>query len=411
MSYTPITALRVRYAALTPLQLIGRLLLRDRRIYFEYDPAWIACGVELSPFKLPLQSGAVTCDTTMFDGLFGLFADSLPDGWGRLLLDRQLRDRGVPPELLSTLDRLAHAGTRGMGALCYEPDVGEAAAHDGAIDLDQLAADSNRVLDGEAGDMLTELIALAGSSAGARPKVLVGVSANRRRIVHGLAAMPRGCTPWLIKFASGQDTADCGAVEYAYSLMARAAGVQMMPTHLFPAARGPGYFGVERFDRCDGARVHMQTIAGLLHIDHRFPTMDYSHVLRATHALTRDVREMYAMFRLAAFNVFAHNRDDHAKNFSFLMGVDGTWRASPAYDLTFSRGPGGEQSTLVLGEGKAPGCEHLRALAKQAGIPKKIAEAILADVRTAVAAWPKWAKRAGVPVATARQIQRVLQAR
>jgi serine/threonine-protein kinase HipA len=186
--------------------------------------------------------------------------------------------------------------------------------------------------------------------------------------------------------------------------MARAAGLDMMPTHLFPAKKGAGYFGVERFDRAGDKRLHMHTVSGLLHADHRLPSLDYEQIMRATLALTRNVQELEKILRLAAFNVFAHNRDDHAKNFSFLMDEKGSWRVAPAYDLTFSGGPGGEHSTTVMGEGKRPTKEQLLKLAEKVGIAKPLANPIIDEVKDAVQQWPSHAEEAGATKASKKII-------
>ena len=210
-----------------------------------------------------------------------------------------------------------------------------------------------------------------------------------------------------MKFTSSADPKDIGAVEYAYSLMARAAGVEMMPTYLFPAKRGLGYFGVERFDRQGDLLLHMHTVSGLLHADHRLPSLDYESVLRAGLALTHNIREVEKLFRLAVFNVFAYNRDDHAKNISFLMNADdGLWSAAPAYDLSFSSGPAGEHSTTIMGQGKAPGVEHLRKLAEKFSID--CADAIIDQVHAAIASWSTFADEAGVSKASRVHIGKVL---
>jgi serine/threonine-protein kinase HipA len=207
-----------------------------------------------------------------------------------------------------------------------------------------------------------------------------------------------------------QDDASTGAVEYAYSLMAKAAGIAMPETHLFGTG-ADRYFGVRRFDRDGDRRIHMHSLAGLLHADHRASALDYDTLLTATVRLTRDVSELARAFRLACFNVLAHNRDDHAKNFSFLLNdATGDWTFSPAYDLTFSAGPGGEQSMLVMGEGRAPGIPQLQALAKKHGV--KDAPAIIEAVRAAVADWPRHADAAQVSKAAAARIgQRIAPAR
>lgn len=375
---------------------VGRLALNQGRIYFEYDETFLAKGLNISPFHLPVAPGVKVFEPKLFEGLPGVFNDSLPDGWGRLLLDRALRQQGIIPQQLSGLDRLAHVGRHGMGALVYEPDHSETEPKPSMVNLDVLAHHANAVLEGESDAVLAELLALNGSSAGARPKVMVGVDAQRKKLLHGAARLPEGYTPWLVKFHTAQDGPDAGAIEYVYSLMAQAAGVTMSVCHLFPAAQGAGYFGTQRFDRAEGARLHMHTAAGLLHADFRLPSLDYEDLLALTTNLTRDVREVEKMFRLAVFNVLAHNRDDHAKNFSFLMNAAGEWVMAPAYDLTFSSGPSGEHSTTVLGQGKTPGIENLTQLGATAGLDKKLVGTIITQTQEALSQWKTLAAQHGV---------------
>lgn len=374
---------------------LGRLALRDNRIYFEYAPAFLDGGLEISPFNLPLRPGVQTFDPLLFEGLPGVFNDSLPDGWGRLLLDRMMRSRGVSPEETTPLDRLAHVGRTGMGALVYEPDFGDGEP-DGDVDLDQLAAHAQEVLDGEAGEVLEELLALNGSSAGARPKAMIGLDADRRAAIYGTNPLPEGFEPWLVKFPNHGDGSGAGAIEYVYALMAKEAGLDMSDVHLFPAQKGLGYFATKRFDRRGGHRFHIHSACGLLHSDFRVPSLDYEDLVALTMALTRDAREAEKMFRLAVFNVFAHNRDDHSKNFSFLMDAQGDWTLSPAYDLTCALGPGGEQSTLVMGEGRNPGTEHLIRLGLEANLPRSRIDDILEQVKSALSQWRKLAKEHGI---------------
>ena len=375
---------------------VGRLAFVRRKIYFEYSPSFIASGLEICSAKLPLQSGARAAATGIFDGLFGVFNDSLPDGWGRLLLDRQVQARGIAPEKLGPLDRLTHVGKFGMGALVYEPSEPQVSKHPNQLDLDRLAEESVKVFEGEVQQMSTELFELSGSSAGARPKIMVGISDDSTHFIHGQQDLPTGFEHWMIKFMSHQDRSDTGNIEYAYSLMAQAAEIEMMPTQLFSAKKGIGYFGVKRFDRVFNNRVHMHSLSGLINANHQMPSIDYDHVLRATYFLTNDIIEVKKAFRLACFNVFAHNRDDHAKNFAFLMNEHGKWRLSPAYDLTFSSGPGGEHCTTVSGEGKNPDSTHLLSLAATFSIPVKEAKQVIDQVRSVVSEWEKYAEMAGV---------------
>lgn len=409
MKFTPVSQIQVGLDFGDESASLGRLALRDRQIFFEYHADFLARGLNVSPFRLPLQAGVQTVESGLFEGLFGLFNDSLPDGWGRLLLDRALRAQGLLPAQLSPLDRLAQVGHSGMGAFTYEPDYAEK-PDSTDLDLDWLSTQSMKVSEGEADEVLAELLALNGSSAGARPKALIGFDENRGRIIHGTDAMTDAFEPWLVKFANSQDGLDAGAIEYVYAEMTRGAGIDMPKTHLFAAKQGAGYFATRRFDRENGSRLHMHTACGLLHSDFRTPSLDYQDLIELTTLLTRDVRETEKMFRLAVFNVLAHNRDDHSKNFSFLMNKAGEWRLSPAYDLTFSSGPGGEQSTMVMGEGKAPGLEHLLELGEFAGLGKNLPDQIIEQTRVSLSAWPELAKKHGVRIANVQLIKERMSA-
>ena len=383
---------------------VGRLAERERRIYFEYDGAFLEGGLQLSPFRLPLEPGVKTFDPHLFEGLPGVFNDSLPDGWGRLLTDRMLRQQNVDPAQVSILARLTQVERHGIGALTYRPD--HSLKPDATqLDLDQLAYDAETVLAGEAEPVLKELVALNGSSAGARPKVLVGADADCLNLTHSAAQLPDDYRPWLVKFANSQDGADAGAIEYVYALMAKEAGITMTDVHLFPARSGAGYFATRRFDRDDaGHRLHCHTACGLLHSDFRTPSLDYEDLLALTAQLARDMREVVKAYRLAVFNVLAHNRDDHSKNFSFLMNATGEWKLAPAYDLTFSSGISGEQSTTVLGEGRNPGVTELKRLGIEAKLPTATIATIIEQTRSALARWPVLAAEHGVSRANCKLI-------
>lgn len=366
---------------------VGRLAMRERTIYFAYESSFISQGLEISPFMLPLKQGVTTFDSSVFKGLPGVINDSLPDGWGSLLSDRL----GV----YSPLDRLASVGSHALGALVYEPEFGMEPI-EASLDLDSIASQVQEVLKGSASEVLQELLALNGSSAGARPKALIGVSENHESVIHGGMGFQKGFEPWLVKFPNSLDGLDAGSIEYAYALMAKEAGIQMSEVLLFPSREGSGYFATKRFD-CDGdTRFHMHTACGLLHADFCTPSLDYQDLLTLTSMLTRDIREVEKMYRLAVFNVLSHNRDDHSKNFSFLMDAKGRWKLSPAYDLTFSSGPGGEHSTMVMGEGKSPKVEHLIRLGLEAKLTRSRITEIIDQSRASLAAWPSLARQYGV---------------
>ncbi|MBO6830612.1 MAG: type II toxin-antitoxin system HipA family toxin [Muricauda sp.] len=375
---------------------VGRLAIRDYKTYFEYDTDFIKKGLEISPIKLPLGPGLQVFDYQPFEGLPGVFNDSLPDGWGRLLFDRYIRSQNLLPDDFSTLDRLAHVGTTGLGALVYEPDYSGIDVEKDEIDLDILSWHTQEILEGTADEVLKELIDLNGSSAGARPKALIGLDRTKTHIISGKHDLGPNHEHWLVKFANGGDGIDAGAIEYVYALMAKDAGVEMMPVHLFEAAKGSGYFATQRFDREGDKRFHMHTASGLLHSNFRIPSLDYEDLIALTGVLTKDVREVEKMFRLAVFNVLSHNRDDHGKNFSFLMGEKGEWKLSPAYDLTFSSGPRGQQSTMVMGEGQSPSIGHLLKLGEEANLKQSKVNEIVEQTKYALSHWEVLAQEYGV---------------
>lgn len=374
---------------------VGRLAINNRQIYFQYHDSFLEQNLNISPFHLPLKSGLRSFDFNLFEGLPGVFNDSLPDGWGRLLFDRFARSRFILPAEISPLDRLAHVGLNCLGALTYEPDFSSNENSD-IINLDKLANQAQEVLNGESFEVLQDLLALNGSSAGARPKALIGLNSDRKKIVHGIHDLPEGYLPWIVKFCNAQDGSDAGAIEYVYGLMAKKAGIEMPDINLFSAKKGAGYFAVKRFDRNGKERFHMHSACGLLNSDFRVPSLDYEDLILLTSALTRDAREIEKLYRLAVFNILAHNRDDHSKNFSFLMNQKGDWKLSPSYDLTFSSGPRGEQSTMIMGEARNPNVNHLVKLGEKNKITKKRITEIIDQTQSALASWKVLASEYGV---------------
>lgn len=337
---------------------------------FEYTPEWVSTGFSISPFSLPLEKGVKIAKPDPFEGLFGIFADSLPDGWGRLLVDRMLRREGHRPEEINALTRLSIVGPSGMGALTYKP-VYQLKAQGHISDLDRLAAECQKILKSEESEDLDTLFALGGSSGGAQPKVMVKLDDRE----------------WIVKFPSSGDPDDIGLMEYEYSLCARACGIDIPEVRLFPSHNCSGYFGSRRFDRketADGIRkVHMASVSALLESSHRIPALDYTSLMALTWQLTKQAEDLKKLYTLMCFNVFSHNRDDHSKNFSFLY-ENGCWRLAPAYDLTYSNSLGGEHATTIAGEGRTPGMKDLLKVAKTAGLKEAYAKQIAEFVRETV---------------------------
>jgi serine/threonine-protein kinase HipA len=406
-------SLQVRFTADSgqPARPVGALAHQRGRVFFEYSEEWLKTNLNLSPIRLPFLTGVFEHRDRAFGPLPGVFADSLPDAWGQLLMDRFLRGQGQDPAALGPLDRLAWLGTRTMGALTYHPPEGPEAPLDDPFDLAEMARQAQDLLAGKSGEVLPQLLRAGGSPGGARPKVLVGFHPATDQIRSGELDLPEGYQPWIVKFPAHEDGAGAGVLEYAYALMAKAAGLDMPEVRLFETPGGARYFGIRRFDREGRRRIHCHSFANLIQADYRIPSCDYDDLLKATAALTRKAAESREAYRRMVFNVLAHNRDDHAKNFAFrLDDRTGEWYLAPAFDLTFSAGPGGEHSLAVGGEGKAPGRSHLLRVAADRDVPAGDAAAILEQVRAAVACWPEFARTAGVPRALAQDVARKLAA-
>lgn len=286
---------------------IGRIAMTpDFLSAFEYDSAYLLSGVSISPFNLPLKSEVFIAKRTPFNGGFGVFDDSLPDGWGNLILDRYLKSKGIDPAKLTLLQRLSLIGSTGRGALEYRPDYSESTT-DEIINFDNLANEAEKILTTDyEGESLDTLYKYGGSSGGARPKVFVKIEDKE----------------WLVKFKATMDSVNIGVVEYEYSKLARKCGINMPETKLFERK----YFGVERFDRTLNGKIHTVSAAGLLNANYRVPSLDYGDLLQLCHILTKNMEEVYALFRQMVFNIAIKNRDDHAKNFSFqLVGTE--WKS------------------------------------------------------------------------------------
>ena len=385
---------------------LGELVSDSRQIYFKYYPDFIKKDLEISPIKLRLNSVVNQANDAPFDGLFGVFADSLPDGWGRFLLDRTLAAKGISIGEITPLDRLAFAGSNGMGALIYRPEMPLESAGEFEIELDEIANATRLILSGAATDVLDELNKLAGSSGGARPKILVGYDPLTGHLIGNEKVMPLNYEHWLIKFPSSLDVPDIANIEFAYHKMALDAGIQMSESKLFEGKTGIAYFGTKRFDRNGNNRLHLHSAAGIMHDNFRLSAMDYGHLMDCAFILEKDARAYEKILRLAAFNVFANNRDDHSKNVSFLMDAKGTWKLAPAYDLTFSYSGHGMHSTMVVGESANPSKKHLMELAKYFKV--KNAETIIDEVRGVVNNWKIYAASCGVSRELKNSIQKVL---
>lgn len=409
--------LEVRYHGVK----VGTLVQRQAGggIFFQFDPHWQSKGLELSPIHLPTHaSGALGNPDPELGGLHGLFWDSIPDAWGNRLLDAQLVKAGIDPERCSSLVRLAYIGDRAMGALEYVPTLGDTASAK-AVELALLDRDAQRILDddvvdpNQTGNYLA-LIQGGASAGGAKPKVCVGLDSQRSMHIGSNLQMPQ----WLVKLSAlpstHKDSKQQGVVEHAYALMAAACGIQTPETRVFKGITDRGkdrwFFATKRFDRKpDGARVHVHSLAGVLQLHHGSQLHTYEGLMVAAQQLIGTVQSKDEIFRRLVFNVLACNRDDHARNWAFVMKESGEWDLSPAYDLTASDGPNraGVHCLSVNGS-RLPDGKDIAAFASQFGISN--ARELFEQVQEGVSRWMEFASIAGLRNAMALRVHEGMKA-
>jgi serine/threonine-protein kinase HipA len=386
---------------------LGTLADNGTDLLFEYSSEALRQGLQLSPRHLPLRAQAYGGFPAHLSRLPGLIADALPDGWGLMLMDRLFRSRGREASTLSVLDRLAFIADRALGALRYEPaDTLELVTED--VELLRLAQASQAVVAGKDGEALRSLALMGGSPQGARPKVLVYIDESTNTV----STLPHaGAKPWLVKFQAGNEHREVCAIENLYADLARDCGLDMPSTRYFDLDKKLAAFGTERFDIEDGMRVPTHTLAGALHADFRVPSaVDYTTFLRATRLFTRDEREVQKAFERAVFNVVFNNRDDHCKNVSFRMDRARHWKISPAYDLTFSTGPGGEHQMDVCGEGRNVTRAKLLELCRTGGLNEAWGATVIDRTTQTAGAFKQTAAGRGIRTATVQSMVSAIEA-
>ena len=354
--------IRVMYGDLE----VGRMRDESGRYTFAYSRDWLAKGFSISPLSLPLEDRAFTVKDNYFNGLFGVFADSLPDGWGTYAAIKALRSKGISYLNLDPLQKLSLIGEDGLGALHYLPSDGICSRTD-ERDLDTICRECMSILDEDRDVDLDDVFVRAGSTGGARPKVN-----------HCM-----GGEEWIVKFRERRDPSSAGRMEYEYNLAAKECGIDVPEVMLIPSKTCDGFFASKRFDRVNGRRVHMVTLGGLLEVPHDLPLLDYHTFLQATGFVTHSQAEIEKAFRLACFNILAGNLDDHSKNFAYLYSESKKgYVLSPAYDLT--RTPNlREHEMTCMGEG-SPTVDDLTALADAVRIPKRKASGVISMVEKVV---------------------------
>ncbi len=396
----------VRYRADPDLPVVGLLASDARgRVFFEYDAAWPAYGLELSPVLLPLsKGGSHTTNDPGFSPLFGLFDDSLPDWWGQRVMRRHFEEMNMPWNEVGALEKLACQGSFALGALAYEPDLAPNHFRETIATEVALMVDSARhLLRGDSGEIIPALIRGGLSPGGAQPKALLAFSEDFSEALAGGGEVPAGFSRWLMKFQIDPDEHLCRQ-EHAIAKMAAAAGIRVPETRLFETADGGAHFMSRRFDIGRAGPLHLHSFAGLTHTPVR-DLIDYSDLLDLTRDLTLREKEVEEMFRRAVFNIAIANDDDHSRNHAFLMNSKSEWRLSPAYDLTrsgYALGSG-YRAAGVLGKFTKIGVKDLQALAAEHGLRR--VDDMISGVVEALKRWPDFANKAGIPAVHSALLQ------
>ncbi|MNJ88776.1 putative DNA-binding transcriptional regulator [compost metagenome] len=380
---------------------VGQLVQDGKSILFKYRSEYLANGFNISPKKLLFDDSVQRTNNFPFQGLFGVFDDSLPDAWGNLLLRRWLNSKLIPIEQITVLDRLSFVGENGPGALLYRPSNDEETSNE-ALDLDFLDDHLEAILTGESEEIVADLFKKGGSPGGARPKIYAGYNPVKNTLIYGSNELPESFEHWMIKFSAVTDPTDSANCEMAYYLMATAAGIEMSESKLLNGKSGKSYFATKRFDRNHDQRLHLVSAAGMFHDDYEHSQLDYGMLIHETDRLINNYVVTEQQFRRAVFNVFAHNRDDHSKNFAFLMDAKGNWNLAPAFDLTFSSSSQGMHSTTVARNGVDPGTKELMNLAEHFSIRE--GEKIISEVKSVIKEWESFADQTNVQKNTAKSI-------
>ena len=406
---------------------------RARYATFQYDPAFIRSAIQVSPPRMPLREQPYSfpgLPEDAFHGLPGMLADALPDRWGTALVNAWLASRGRDESSFDVVQRLCYVGTRGMGALEFEPAREPAAAEAADLRFDALVRLAGEVLAQRAKfvaelaedpeeEAIKAILAIGTSAGGARPKAIIAYNDATGQVRSGQVEADEGFRHWLLKFDGVARAGDhgltdpegWGTIEYAYWAMARAAGVEMSECRLLNE-HGRRHFMTRRFDRPDdGSKLHMQTVGALEHVSYNEPgTYSYEQALLLIRRLRLGTRTAEQLFRRMVFNVVARNQDDHVKNIAFLMDRHGAWSLAPAYDVTWAWKPGnpwlGSHQMSINGKRDDFSVDDLQAVARVAGLKRGRAEAVLAEVVEAVTGWLAFAEAAGVDEEMAEQIAR-----
>jgi serine/threonine-protein kinase HipA len=397
---------------------IGTLLYDNGKIYFEYDETFKRSGLEISPIKLPLAGTGLFVneeEREYFQGLPGVFHDSLPDKFGTKIIERYFESKQIPAHELNVLQKLMFVGNKSMGAISYKPSerLMDMHAIQELIDIEAFSKHAQKIIDGDSFEVVDGVLSFmdsAASAGGARAKAVVGFDPKTMKMIYGLRdELPKHFEHWLIKFDMYDDkerSQDYTKLEYLYMTMAKEAGIEIPKIYLLEQGNLTHYM-IKRFDRVGGRRVHMHSVAGIVHANINVPThYSYDNMMRLTRSVTGGQNDVEEIYRRMVFNIISRNQDDHAKNFAFLMDNSGAWNLSPAYDITYAYGTGYTQVHQLSLKGKTTNFnrEDLLQVAKEQSIDIKKAIECIEKTKEILSTFSTRAKRLGI---NSKMIERV----
>jgi serine/threonine-protein kinase HipA len=403
---------------------IGTILLKDGIVYFEYDNSFKASGLEISPLKLPLSLGGVYTnnDDRYFEGLAGVFHDTLPDKFGTKVIERYFESKNIAPHELTVIQKLMFVADKSIGAITYKPVAHtiDEQKKDELIELQNFYENAKKIISGDAIEVVDEMLSFmdsAASAGGARAKAIIGYNSKTKEIISGVKQkLKKDFEHYLIKFDMANDdgeSSDYTKLEYLYMDMARKVGINVPKIELLAHGNLTHYL-IKRFDRVDGESLHLHSLAGLTHTNFNIPMhYSYDELLRLTRYLTGSQQAVNEQFKRMIFNIVGRNQDDHAKNFAFTMNKNGVWNLSPAYDITYSNGTGYTKNHQLSLNGKVNNftLKDILNLAKKHSIKESVAKEYIEQINEVFSHFKKSAKELDVNEQTIERIYKELRLR
>jgi len=397
---------------------VGTLLYKDGRIYFAYDDAFKALKLEISPIKLPLSFTGTYVNNDekeYYEGLPGVFHDSLPDKFGTRIIERYFESKGIPTHTLSIVQKLMFVGNKGMGALSYRPSEKLLDDHDNdeLINIDEFARNAQKVINGKSLEVIDGILSFmdsAASAGGARAKAVIGFDPDSEKMIYGLKSkLPTPYEHWLIKFDEFDEkgkSKEYTKLEYLYMQMASEIGIDIPKIKLLNHGSFSHYM-IKRFDRENNERIHLHSLAAMTHSNINTPKhYSYDNLLRLTRKITGSQNEVEEQFKRMVFNIVGRNQDDHAKNFSFMMDKKGKWKISPAYDITYSKGEGYTKEHQLSLKGKTDNFtkSELLSFASDHSISLRWAEGVVDEIAEKFSSFSKRCEALGISKEKAERI-------